>query len=99
MTTTSTIALSGLSAASRVVEVTAHNLANAQTPNYRRQFVQQQTAPGGGVTTSVATAPGEGEDLATDLVQQRAASYQFQANLKTLQTEQTMLGRLLDVKV
>lgn len=99
MTTTSTIALSGLSAAARVAEVAGHNLANLSTPNYRRQFVVQQTAPTGGVITSLGTSEVVGDDPIADLVQQRSASYAFQANLKTLKTDQTLMGTLLDVKV
>ncbi|WP_280154101.1 flagellar basal body rod protein [Piscinibacter sp. XHJ-5] len=40
---------------------------------------------------------GTTEDLADDLVQQVVAAYAFKANLKVIQTQQDMLGSLLDV--
>ena len=48
--------------------------------------------------TSVGKAEEVGPELATDLVEQKAASYQYRANLKTIQTEDQMMGSLLDVK-
>jgi flagellar hook protein FlgE len=102
-----TVALSGLQAAQKLVDVSANNIANAQTPGYRRQMLQQQAQATGGVSTSVTTAvstavePGENlsTELVTDLVQQRIGAASFAANLQVFKAHDAMLGTLLDQKV
>ena len=98
MSTTASIALSGLGAASLRLQSSAHNIANAQTPNFRRQQVEQQTLPQGGVAAEVRRADVAGEALAEDVVGQMQASLVYRANLSVLRTEQRMLGSLLDTE-
>ncbi len=97
MNSVSSIALSGMRTAQVSLDASAHNIANAQTPGFRRQLVAPQTQPGGGVTAVQITSPEAGEALVNDIVQQKVASYGFQANLLTLRTEQRMQGTLLDL--
>lgn len=102
-TSASAIGLSGLRAAQTRLDTAAHNVANAQTPGFRRQVVQQTAVPeAGGVQTQVlredGEQPGDLGHLAEDLVEQRQALYSFAANLKTIETEDRMLGSLLDVQ-
>lgn len=97
MNTISSIAVSGAHAASTRLDVAAHNVANAQTPGFQRQVVHQSQETAG-VVTSVGKADEVGEDLAADLVEQMAASYNYKANLKTIQTQDQMMGSLLDLK-
>ena len=94
----SSIALSGMQAATARMGVAGHNIANAVTPAFRRQQVLQQSQPGGGVATQVTQSPEIGSNLAADLVQQKVALYSFKANLRTVQVEQEMLGSLIDLK-
>lgn len=104
---TPAIALSGLQAAQKLVDVSANNIANAQTPGYRRQMLQQQAQATGGVSTAVTTAVStavEPDDklatgLITDLVQQRVGAAGFAANLQVFKAHDAMLGTLLDKKV
>jgi len=97
MSAISSIGVSGAQAASQRMEVAANNIANAQTEGYQRQkVVASQEASG--VVTSVGKEQEVGPDLAADLVQQKMASYQYKANLKTVQTESQMMGSLLDLK-
>ena len=84
------------------VDVSAHNVANGQTPDFQRQAVTQ-TAQGerGGVQAQVTRETGARRNadfgaLAEDLVNQRMAVYSFAANLRTVQTQDAMLGALLD---
>jgi flagellar hook protein FlgE len=98
MSAISAIALSGVQAASTRMDVAAHNVANAQTPGFHRQTVQQRSQENKGVLTSVGQEQEVGSDLATDLVEQKAASYQYKANLRSIQTEDQMMGSLLDLK-
>ena len=91
-------ALSGLNAASVRLDTSAHNIANTLTPGFRRQTVVQQALPGGGVAASVERAAAPGESLADDLVGQISASLVYKANLKVVQTQDEIMGSLLDVK-
>lgn len=95
----SSIARSGLNAAQYSLGVTAHNIANAQTANFRRQQVVQEAQETGGVSVSLRqAAQPAGDTMANDFVQQMVASYAFKANVLTLQTEQKIMGSLLDIE-
>jgi flagellar hook protein FlgE len=96
MNALASIALSGLNAAQQKLGASAHNIANAQTPGFRRQQVVQQAEAQGGVRTQLATAPVEGDALADDLVAQMSAALEFKANLRVLKTHDRLLGTLLD---
>ena len=98
MSAITSIALSGLSAASSQLATAAHNIANAQTLGFRRQFVQQTAQPEGGVVVSIGRAAESGDALAADVVSQMSATYAFKANVLTLKTQDRMLGSLLDMK-
>lgn len=98
MNTISSIAVSGAQAASTRLDVAAHNIANAQTPAFQRQVVHQQSQETAGVMTTLGKADEVGPDLAADLVAQMEASYNYKANLRTIRTQEQMLGSLLDVK-
>jgi len=98
MNAISSIALSGLQAAQTRMGSSAHNIANAATPSFRRQVVAQQTGANGGVSATIERAPVQGEALAEDLVALKLAQHLFTANLKVLRTHDRMLGTLLDVE-
>ena len=98
MSAISSIALSGVQAASTRLDATSHNIANTQTERFHRQVVNQQSQESGGVTATVAQADEAGADLAADLVEQKMASYTYRANLRSIQTEEQMMGSLLDIK-
>ncbi|HEY0858268.1 MAG TPA: flagellar basal body rod protein [Albitalea sp.] len=90
------IVQSGLGAAVMRLGAAAHNIANLQTPDQRRQVVLQEPLAQGGVAASVVEAVQPGADLAGDVFEQMVASYLFKANLRVLQTHDDMLGALLD---
>ncbi len=98
MSSIASIALSGLNAASSQLATAAHNIANAQTPGFRRQFMQQTAQPDGGVIVSIGRAAETGDALAEDVVTQMSATYAFKANVLMLKTQDRMLGNLLDLK-
>jgi flagellar basal-body rod protein FlgC len=118
------IALSGLNAAGRRLEVSANNLANqfstqsvgsdgsVQDTPFSARRVDQVSLSGGGVLAQVSNAdPGtvdvaDGQgglqtvpnvDTASELIQTRLASYDFKANLKTIQAQDTLFKSLLDI--
>lgn len=92
------IALSGMNAAILRLDVAGNNIANSQTPGYKRQAVLQAGQADGGVTTLIARSVEAGENVARDIVDQISASYTFKANLRVVKTHDEMLGALLDVK-
>jgi len=101
------IGLSGMRAAQLRLDASAHNVANAQTPGFQRQQVAQTVAQSanGGVTAQVgreAASLAQGSDgfnrLVEDMIEQRMSLYSFAANLRTVQTQDAMLGALLDVQ-
>ena len=96
MTSTSSISLSGMQAAQTLLNTSASNIANAQTPGYQRRVVDQTAQTGGGVTTSISKAPQTGASLETDVVSQLQAKNQFIANLAVFKTANTLTGSLLD---
>lgn len=98
MNAISSIAVSGVHAASTRLDVAAHNIANAQTPGHQRQVVHQQSQETAGVLSTVGKTDEVGPDLAADLVELKEASYTYKANLRTIQTQEQMVGSLLDVK-
>jgi len=99
-----TTGLSGMRAAQLRVDTSAHNVANGQTPGFQRQGVTQTAQPGlGGTQAQLAREPEAGRNadfgsLAEDLVAQRMGVYSFAANLRTVQTQDRMLGALLDAR-
>lgn len=90
------IGLSGLNAAQLRLDSAAHNVANLQTPGFRRQQVLQQAQPEGGVQAEIAAERQAGGSLEADVVEQRSAAYSFQANLRTVKVQDEVLGSLLD---
>jgi flagellar hook protein FlgE len=99
MSSITAIALSGMNAAQSQLDSAGHNIANLQTPNFKRQQVQQATQPaGGGVTTSLSQANVEGPAIATDMVGLLQSKNAFLANLAVFKAQDQMAGALLKLK-
>lgn len=97
----SSIGLSGMTAASDRMAVAAHNIANTQTPEFRRQRVVQESLAEGvasRVEPSVAEGSGPMGDLIADVVDQKAAVYSFQANLRSVVVERELQRSLLNLE-
>jgi flagellar hook-associated protein FlgK len=105
-TSAASVGLSGMRAAQLRLDASAHNVSNVQTPGFQRQQVSQTAQPAtGGVSAQVGQEPASvAQDadgfnrLAQDMVEQRMILYSFTANLRTVQTQDAMLGALLDVQ-
>ncbi|MEG2999197.1 MAG: flagellar basal body protein [Comamonas sp.] len=95
MSAIASIAQSGMQAAQQRLNASAHNVANQQTAGFRRQQVEQQAVPEGGVTAQTVRGP-EGVALEEEAVEQISASYAYLANLQVLRTNDRMQGQLLD---
>lgn len=98
MNAVSSIARSGMTAAIQHLDSASHNIANTQTPHFRRETVSQRELPNGGVATTVQQTQTVGNDMAQDIVQQISSTYSFKANLHTIRTEQDMMGTLLNLR-
>lgn len=98
MTSTASIALSGMNAARAQLNASAHNLANSQTPGFRRQEVRQSPLPGGGVTAEVGRSDVAGASPEADVVAQLQAGNAFLANLAVFRRTAALAGALLDAK-
>ena len=98
MTSLSSIALSGMNAAQALLDASANNIANANTPGYRRQEVAQSAQAGGGVSTAFTKSNSQGATLETDVVSQLQAKNAFLANLAVFKTSDKLAGALLDHK-
>ena len=96
MSSVQATAVSGLQAAQARLAVSAHNVANAATPGFRRQQLALSTDAGGGVATTVVRAPEPGAALERDVVEQLQARHEFAANLAVFRTADRMTGTLLD---
>lgn len=99
MTSISSIARSGMSAAQTQLDSSAHNVANLTTTGFRRQEVIQSEQAGGGVSATITKSSAEGAALETDVVAQLQAKNAFLANLRVFKTGSEMAGALLDKTV
>ena len=85
-----------MNAAQALLDASANNIANLDTPGYRRQQLAQSAQAGGGVSTSVTRASSAGPSLETDVVSQLQAKNAFLANLAVFKTGNKLSGALLD---
>ena len=100
MASISSIGSSGLQAAQLRLDASANNVANMNTPGYRREVVaQEEAAESAGVRSTVQREQdAKGVALEQEAVEQMSATYAFKANLQTIKTQDEMMGSLLDVK-
>lgn len=96
MSSTLSIALSGLQAAQTRLGTAGHNIANSATPGFRRQTADARAAPEGGVAVSITRASRAGHALEEDMVGLLQAKHAFMANLAVFKAQDRMLGSLLD---
>lgn len=94
----SSISLSGLEASQSALDAAASNVANLETPRYRRQMTVQSELPAGGTTSTIRTASAPGSDLPADIVGELQAGIDFAANMLVFRTEESMLGSLIDIQ-
>ena len=98
MASISSTALSGMNAAQTALNASANNVANANTPSFRREEVTRTAQATGGVSTSVSKSKFDGAALKSDVVNQLQAKNSFLANLAVFKTSDKMAGALLDLK-
>lgn len=89
--------LSGIQSAFARQGVTAHNLANTLTEDFRPQRARQLESESGGSRVEVDRAEQPREvDIARELVDTSLASVQAKASLRVIDTETDLIGSLID---
>lgn len=92
------IALSGMQSAGTRVAVSAHNVANLLTGDFRPQRALQTSLPSGGARVSVEQSAGpERVSLAREVVGQMQAGVQYSASARVFQVGADMRGQLVDL--
>jgi len=95
MTSILSIATSGMTAATRRLEVSARNVANVSrnSPSHVRSY-----DPNAPYADSRGMVASPNVDLADEVVQQMVAQYTFAANAKVVNVYAQMMKSLLDIK-
>ncbi len=91
-----TISRSGLRFAQQHLRSTAHNTANATTAERSSLRVRGRQAPEGRVRIEVEL--GQPRQRVEDAVEMIAAEQHFAAGVRAVQTQDNMLGALLDIE-
>lgn len=90
------IALGGMRAAQRGVQVAAHNVANLATPDAQRLQLQRSTVEQGGVQAVVTPTGTDVSASLGDLLAAKAEVVAFASNAAVIRRQDQMLGSLLD---
>ena len=98
MNAVSSISSSGMNAAQNSLQASAHNLANVDTPDFKRQQSLQTEVAGGGVRAELGQDDVPGNALETDVVTELQAQNSVMANAAVFKTQDRMAGALLDVQ-
>lgn len=91
------IALSGITAYGIKQAVTANNVANLTTPDFKASTVSLEEQKEGGVTAQVSQGT-DSVEISREAVDMIATDIGFTANLKVLKTADEMTKKLLDIK-
>jgi len=92
------IALSGMQSAQTRVGVSAHNLSNLLTEDFRPQRSVQRSLPSGGSRAVVVqTEAAEPVSLVREVVGQQLAGVQYTASARVFAAGAEMRGQLLDI--
>ncbi len=88
----------GLRANQQRLEASAHNTANSTVSETAKLRTQAREIPRGGVQTQTraTNSKARGEPV-EEAVEQIAATQNFKANVRAVQTQDDMLGTLLDL--
>jgi len=97
MNSVPSIAGSALSAYGIRQAVTANNVANIETPDFKASTVTLQEKTTGGVQASVSKT-NDTVDISREAVNMISNSNGFKANIKTLQAQDEMAKELLNIK-
>lgn len=88
--------ISAINAIQTRMDVNAYNTANSMTPNFRPQQVQM-SEQAGGVAATVTRLESTNNDIAHNMIDDTISLRLYQANAKIIQTQDSMIGSLLNI--
>jgi flagellar hook protein FlgE len=91
------IAMSGMLASTNRLGATAQNVANMDTPGYRRMNASSSTADGGGVITTVTEGGSSDVDLGTEMLDMMEAETSYKANASVFEAGADMWDVLMTI--
>src|SRR5690242_8609509 len=97
MNDVTSVAVSALAAYGKKQAVTANNVANINTPDYRASTVVMKEDKAGGVSPTVSQGQ-DTVDISKEAVDMITTGHAFKANLKVLQAKDEMTRELLNIK-
>lgn len=89
--------ISGLNAMQTRIDVNAYNTSNSMTSSFRPQTVTLSDTSTGGVTASVQRSESNSNDMAGNMIDDTVSLRTYQANAKMIQTQDQMIGTLLNI--
>ncbi len=95
---TATIALTGITSATKRIEAASHNVANLQTEQFHPVRVKQSARAAGGsvAETEVAAEPAP-VSLEREFIESDSAAVQATASARVVKADLDLLGSLLDI--
>ncbi|MSM38329.1 MAG: flagellar basal body rod protein [Geobacter sp.] len=96
MTDATSIASSALDAYTTKIEVTAHNVANTNTENFKPTRVTLQETQSGGVSAAVRPTDDQ-VDISREAVEMLSTVNGYKANLQAIKTDTEMAQSMLDI--
>lgn len=87
--------INAMHAASFELATSAHNVANASTPDFKTIEVERrESLSGPEVSTSRSN---HGTDITEEMVKQMRSTYDFKANAKVIQFQDEMIGTVVNM--
>jgi len=93
------IALSGLNAYESKLNVTANNVANLNTENFKPSEATANDNAGQGVYVTISKSATQEVDLSKEMVDLTTSKNGFEANLKTIKAADEMTKSIIDIVV
>jgi flagellar basal-body rod protein FlgC len=88
---------SALNAYSDTLSVTANNVANMNTADFKPTEASMNEGVNGGVYVTLSQSGQEGTDIAKETVDMISTEEGFKANIKSLQASEDMIENLIDI--
>jgi flagellar basal-body rod protein FlgC len=92
-------AISGINAFSAGLSVTANNIANMQTNDFKPSNAVMNEDPNGGVRVTLSQSQNTGVDPAQEMTEMMIEKMGVQANIKSMQTGNQVMKSLVDLKI
>lgn len=97
MQISSTASISAMQANNVEFAVSAHNLANIDTPGFQTQELSRVESASGGVSVELSRSEGGQVSIVDEQVRQRRLVLNNKAQMKAFVARDEMLGSLLDI--